>query len=123
PVIQSQRSPISELLQGSGTVLAQAVDALNRINRVLSDDNIRSFSTTLHNVETVSTELSARREMFAELETAIANASTAITAFEALARSTRTVVEGDGARAVARIEAAAGEAEAAARDVRQATAR
>lgn len=123
PVIQSQRSPISELLQGSGTVLAQAVDALNRINRVLSDDNIRSFSTTLHNVETVSTELSARREMFAELETAIANASTAITEFEALARSTRTVVEGDGARAVARIEAAAGEAEAAARDVRQATAR
>lgn len=123
PVIQSQRSPIAELLQGSGTVLAQAVDALNRINRVLSDDNIRSFSTTLHNVESVSSELQARREMFAELEQAIAGANSAIAEFEALGRSTRTVVEGDGARAVARIEAAAGEAEAAARDVREMTSR
>lgn len=123
PVIQSQRSPIAELLQGSGTVLAQAVDALNRINRVLSDDNIRSFSTTLHNVESVSSELQARREMFAELEQAIAGANAAIVEFEALGRSTRLVVEGDGARAVARIESAAGEAEAAARDAREMTSR
>ena len=36
PVLQSQPSPIAELLSGSGTVLAQTVDALNRINRVLS---------------------------------------------------------------------------------------
>ena len=122
PVIQSQRSPIAELLQGSGTVLAQAVDALNRINRVLSDDNIRSFSTTLNNIEAVSTELEARREMFAELERAMVSANAAIAEFEALARSTRTVVEGDGAQAVARIEAAATEAEAAARDVRAMTA-
>ena len=34
---QSQPSPIAELLSGSGTVLAQTVDALNRINRVLDD--------------------------------------------------------------------------------------
>ena len=54
PVLQSQPSPIAELLSGSGTVLAQTVDALNRINRVMSDDNIRSFSTSVKNVEAVS---------------------------------------------------------------------
>ena len=121
PVIQSQRSPIAELLQGSGTVLAQAVDALNRINRVLSDDNIRSFSTTLHNVEAVSTELEARREILEGLEQAVANANSAILEYQALATSARAVIEGDGAEAIAHIERAASAAEEAARDVRNMT--
>ncbi len=121
PVIQSQRSPIAELLQGSGTVLAQAVDALNRINRVLSDDNIRSFSTTLANVEAVSTELESRREILEQLEQAVTNANSAILEYQALATSARTIIEGDGAAAIAHIERAASEAESAARDVRNMT--
>ena len=63
PVIQSQPSPIAELLSGSGTVLAQTVDALNRINRVLSDDNIRSFSSSVQSVEQLTAELEARKGM------------------------------------------------------------
>lgn len=118
PVIQSQPSPISELLEGSGNVLAQAVDALNRVNRVLSDENIRSFSETLNNVETVSAELEARREILGQLEEALVNANSAIREYEALAVSTRGVIEGDGAQAVERISAAASEIEAAASDVR-----
>lgn len=121
PVIQSQRSPIAELLQGSGTVLAQAVDALNRINRVLSDDNIRSFSRTVQSVESITSELEARREILSELEAAVRNANSAIQEYQALATSTRAIIEGDGARAIAHIERAASEAEQAARDVRTMT--
>jgi phospholipid/cholesterol/gamma-HCH transport system substrate-binding protein len=113
PVIQSQPSPIAELLQGGGTVLAQAVDALNRINRVLSDDNIRSFSTTVRNVESVSTELNARRGMLEDLERTLASAQRAVEEYERLGASTRALVEGDGARAVANIERAAASAEQA----------
>lgn len=113
PVIQSQPSPIAELLQGGGTVLAEAVDALNRINRVLSDDNIRSFSTSLNNVEQVTTELEARRGMLRELEEALAGANRAIGEYEALGASARQLVEGDGARAIASIERAAAQAEQA----------
>lgn len=110
PVIQSQPSPIAELLQGGGTVLAEAVDALNRINRVLSDDNIRSFSTSLNNIEQVTTELEARRGMLRELEEALAGANRAIAEYEALGAEARQLVEGDGARAIASIEEAADEA-------------
>ena len=84
PVIQSQPSPIAELLSGSGAVLAQTVDALNRINRVMSDDNIRSFSTSVKNVEALTTELEARKGMFQELEAAIANANRAVVEYQAL---------------------------------------
>lgn len=121
PVIQSQRSPIAELLQGSGTVLAQAVDALNRINRVLSDDNIRSFSATVQSVETITAEMEARRQIFADLEQAVESANLAIAEYQGLARDARALIQGDGAAAIAHIEQAAGEAEAAARDVREMT--
>ena len=113
PVIQSQPSPIAELLSGSGTVLAQTVDALNRINRVLSDDNVRSFSTSLKNVEALTTELEARKGMLEQLEQALTRANAAVAEYEALAVSTRGVVEGDGRRAVANINAAAEEARSA----------
>lgn len=113
PVIQSQPSPIAELLSGSGTVLAQTVDALNRINRVLSDDNVRSFSTSLKNIESLSTELEARKGMLEQLEQALTRANSAVAEFEALAVSTRGIIEGDGREAVANINAAAEEARAA----------
>jgi phospholipid/cholesterol/gamma-HCH transport system substrate-binding protein len=113
PVIQSQPSPIAELLSGSGTVLAQTVDALNRINRVLSDDNVRSFSTSLKNVEALTTELEARKGMLEQLEQTLTKANSAVAEYEALAVSTRGIVEGDGRQAVANINAAAEEARAA----------
>ena len=113
PVIQSQPSPIAELLSGSGTVLAQTVDALNRINRVLSDDNVRSFSTSLKNIESLSTELEARKGTLEQLEQALTKANSAVAEFEALAVSSRQIVEGDGRQAVANINAAAEEARAA----------
>jgi phospholipid/cholesterol/gamma-HCH transport system substrate-binding protein len=106
PVIQSQASPFAELLSGSGTVLAQTVDALNRVNRVLSDDNIRSFSTTLANVESLSNELEARKGMFQELEQALTKANAAVGEYQALGVDARRLINEDGAEAVANINAA-----------------
>jgi len=113
PVIQSQPSPIAELLSGSGTVLAQTVDALNRINRVLSDDNIRSFSSSLQNVESISTELEARKGMLKELEEALASANRAIKEYEALGADARRLVNEDGRQAIANINVATRDAQQA----------
>jgi len=110
PVLQSQPSPIAELLSGSGTVLAQTVDALNRINRVLSDENIRSFSVSLRNIESISTELEARKAMFAELEQALIRANAAMAEYQALGESARRLVETDGQQAVANMNRAAEQA-------------
>ena len=113
PVIQSQPSPLAELLSGSGTLLAQAVDVLNRVNRVLSEDNIRSFSTTLASVEAVSAELEARRGLLAELETTLQNANRAIAAYEQVAVTANEVVDTDARQAIANINAASAEATSA----------
>lgn len=110
PVIQSQPSPLAELLSGSGTLLAQAVDALNRVNRVLSDDNIRSFSTTLASVESVTAELEARKGILQELEVAIRDADAAIEEWGGLATDIRAVVDDDARPAIQNINQATAEA-------------
>ncbi len=113
PVIQSQPSPIAELLSGSGTVLAQTVDALNRINRVLSDDNVRSFSTSLRNVEALTTELEARKGLFEDLETALESANAAIAEYQALGADARRLINTDGQEAITNINAATADARTA----------
>ena len=113
PVLQSQPSPIAELLSGSGTVLAQTVDALNRINRVMSDDNIRSFSTSVKNVEALTTELEARKAIFQQLEEAVTNANAAVKEYQALAVDTRQIINTDGRQAIANINSATAEARTA----------
>jgi phospholipid/cholesterol/gamma-HCH transport system substrate-binding protein len=110
PVLQSQPSPIAELLSGSGTVLAQTVDALNRINRVLSDENIRSFSVSVRNIESLSTEFEARKGMFGELEQALVRANAAMAEYQALGESARRLVETDGQEAVNNMNRAAEQA-------------
>ena len=113
PVIQSQPSPLAELLSGSGTVLAQTVDALNRINRVMSDDNIRSFSTSLKNIEAISTEFEARKGMLKQLEEALTNANAAVKEYEALGADTRRLINVDGRQAIDNINKATGDAQTA----------
>lgn len=114
PVLQSQPSPIAELLSGSGTVLAQTVDALNRINRVLSDENIRSFSLSLKNIESLTTEFEARKGMFDELEQALVRANAAMAEYQALGESARRLIETDGQQAVNNLNRAADQAAEAA---------
>jgi phospholipid/cholesterol/gamma-HCH transport system substrate-binding protein len=113
PVLQSQPSPIAELLSGSGTVLAQTVDALNRINRVLSDDNIRSFSTSMKNVESLTAELEARKGMIEQLEQSLIKANAAIDEYQQLGASLRTLVDGDGRAAIGNINQATADARTA----------
>ena len=43
PVILSQPGPLSELLDSSGLVIERATETLDRANKILSDENIRTF--------------------------------------------------------------------------------
>ncbi len=113
PVIQSQASPLAELLTGSGTVLQQTVDALNRINRIMSDDNIRSFASSVRNVESLTAELEARKGMFKQLEDAIASANAAVSEYQQLGADARQIVNTDGRAALQNINQASEEARAA----------
>lgn len=118
PILKSQRSALSDLLAGGGTVLNRTIEVLDRANRVLSDQNIRSFSATLADVQDVTAELRARKAVLADAQKALQDIDAAAQQFTALAASGRQILDGDGKRAVNDIAGAAEEARATARDLR-----
>jgi phospholipid/cholesterol/gamma-HCH transport system substrate-binding protein len=59
PVIPSRKSSIEASIERLPEILGQATEVLTRIERVLSDENVRSVSQTLAHVETASGDLPA----------------------------------------------------------------
>jgi len=118
PVILSQQSTLSGLLEGGGNVLARTVEALDRVNRVLSDQNIRNFSATMSDVQAFSAELRERKAVIADAQQALQKAEESADAVTKLANSTNDLVNGDGKRTLKNAADAAEEVKAAAKDAR-----
>ncbi len=87
PVIRSQRSALSDLLEGGGTVLTRTIEALDRVNRVLSNENIQTFSAVLSDAHAVSSELRERKAIIADAQAALQGIDEATGEITALAHS------------------------------------
>ena len=118
PQLRSQRSAISDLLEGGGTVLTRTIEALDRMNRVLSDQNVQTFSAALSDAQAVTAELRERKTIIADLQSAVQRADEALAEVTALSRSSRELVDGDGKRAIKSLADAAEETRTAAKDAR-----
>lgn len=118
PRLRSQRSAIADLLEGGGTVLSRTIEALDRMNRVLSDQNIKTFSTALADAQAVTAELRDRKSIIADAQNAVQRIDEAVTEIALLSRSTRGVVDGDGKRAIESLAGAADETRETAKEVR-----
>ena len=74
PVIPSEQSQFDELVSSLPDVVAKAGEALNRINAVLSDENVAAMTKTITNAEKTSSDLplavDEARAMFLELRSA-----------------------------------------------------
>jgi len=119
PILHSQRSALSDLLEGGGTVLTRTIEALDRVNRVLSDENIKTFSAALNDTQAVTAELRERKSLIADAQSALQRINAAAQEVTLLTHSTRDIVDGDGKRAVHNIADAAEEAKATAKQARE----
>jgi len=118
PIIRSQRSALSDLLQGGGTVLTRTIEALDRVNRVLSDENIKTFSQALSDTQAVTAELRRRRTIVADAQQALQDADVAIQQVNELVKSSQQMVDGDGRRSLKNIADAAEQVKVSATEVR-----
>jgi phospholipid/cholesterol/gamma-HCH transport system substrate-binding protein len=119
PVIASRRGSLESLLEGGGTVMARSVDALDRVNRMLSDRNLNTITTTLADVQALTSELRTRKDMIANLDSTIRSADLAAQRVAELSESTNRLVNGDARRTLSNLADAAAELRAAATDGRQ----
>lgn len=118
PKLRTQRSALSDLLEGGGTVLTRTVEALDRVNRVLSDQNIKTFSAALTDAQSVTAELRERKALIGDAQRALNNIDTAATEIAELSKSAQTLVDTDGKRTLSNLADASQEAQAAAKDIR-----
>ena len=59
PVIPSRKGTIEASAERLPEILGQATSVLGRIERVLSDENVRAMSQTMSNIERASADLPA----------------------------------------------------------------
>jgi phospholipid/cholesterol/gamma-HCH transport system substrate-binding protein len=118
PVIRSQRSALSDLLEGGGTVLTRTIEALDRVNRVLSDQNIKSFSATVSDAQAITGEVRERKAIIADAQKALQDVDTATQQVTELAKTGNQILDTDGRRTMKNVADAAEEAKATASEAR-----
>ena len=118
PKMRSERDALSDLLAGGGYIVQRTVEALDRVNRIFSDENIKTLSATLSDVQSVTAELRDRKSIIDDAQKTLQNTDQAVLQIRDLAKSSQGLVDGDGKRAVAKIADAADDIQGAAKDLR-----
>jgi phospholipid/cholesterol/gamma-HCH transport system substrate-binding protein len=113
PRMKSQRDALSDLLAGGGFIVQRTVEALDRVNRIFSDENIKTLSATLSDVQSVTAELRERKSIIADAQKVMQDADETTKQITALARSSQGLVDGDGRRTLVKLADAATEIEGA----------
>jgi phospholipid/cholesterol/gamma-HCH transport system substrate-binding protein len=88
------------------------------MNRVLSDQNIKTFSAALSDTQAVTAELRERKSIIADAQKALQDVDVAILQVNELAKSGQVLLDGDGKRTMKNVADAAEEAKATAADAR-----
>jgi phospholipid/cholesterol/gamma-HCH transport system substrate-binding protein len=117
PTIPAKGDALSGILAGGGDIVQRAVESLDRVNRVLNDQNIKSMSQTLTNIRSVTDELRERKSIVADAQKTLVDADDAVAQVRELAKSSNGLVNGDGKRAIAKLADAATEIESSAKSV------
>lgn len=118
PVIRTRPNALSALLQGGGQILQKTTEALDRVNRLLSDRTLDDLSAAVADLRLTTHEAAANRAMFARASSALAKLDAAATDIQSAAASVHVIADGDGRRAFADISSAASELKLTIRDAR-----
>jgi len=103
PVIRSQKSTLSDLLEGGGTVLQRSIEALDRVNRILSDQNIQQVTGMLSDVHAVTSELKNRKQIITDADKALQDLDATLQRANKLTEHADNMLQGDGKRALANL--------------------
>jgi phospholipid/cholesterol/gamma-HCH transport system substrate-binding protein len=109
PVIRTKTGGLEALLSGGGDVLTRAVEALDRVNKVLSDKNINNLSGTLADIHEVTTTLKSQRGMLADLDQTIKSANQSAQKINKLTDDVDKLANGDAKRTLKNLGDAADE--------------
>lgn len=118
PIIHSQKSTLADLLEGGGTVLQRAVETLDRVNKLLSDQNIGAITATIQDFKAMGDELRERRAIIADAQKALQDVDKTAQTINELAASSNKLVNGEAKQTLADAADAARELKETAKSAR-----
>ena len=123
PVIRTRQSALEGLLESGGDLLARSIQALDRLNNLLSPDNVSDLNAILANLKTDTALIGEQRGLFNDLDTSLKSLQSTSAKIARLSDHTDQLVTGDGRRTLADLDAAAVELRGATVDARALVAR
>ena len=96
PVILTTQGALEGLLQGGGDVLARSLQALDRVNKLLSDENMANFTAALANVKDVTALARNQGQLLADLDETLREVKRTSEHIDALTLQTDAIVNGQG---------------------------
>jgi phospholipid/cholesterol/gamma-HCH transport system substrate-binding protein len=117
-MIQAKPGTMSSLLSGGGAVMQAALDSLQRINQVLSQQNIQKVTAIIGDVQQVTAELRERKAIIGDADKALQDADQAAIQIKTLAKSAQGLVDTNGKVTLGKIDKTADEIQGAAADLR-----
>jgi phospholipid/cholesterol/gamma-HCH transport system substrate-binding protein len=118
PVIHTKEGALESLLQGGGDVLTRTVQALDRVNKLLSDENISNISGTFSDVRAVADELKDQRRMLEDVDKAVQSLDQTSQHIRTLTDNANDLLNGDGRRTLKNAADAAEQLKEAATEVK-----
>jgi len=90
PVIKAEKTQLDQLFAGGAEVLGQANSTMERVQKLLTDENIDSISTSLKNIETITTKLAAKDGLIDQANGTMKDLSRASNEFASASESVST---------------------------------
>jgi phospholipid/cholesterol/gamma-HCH transport system substrate-binding protein len=118
PLIHSRRGALEGLLEGGGDVLARSVEALNRMNQLLSDQNIANFDATLSNIKDATALAKNQKQLFVDLDTTVKSINASSERIQVLSNDADHLLTVDGRTTLTKLDDTVDELKGAAADAR-----
>jgi phospholipid/cholesterol/gamma-HCH transport system substrate-binding protein len=118
PLIHSRRGALEGLLEGGGDVLARSVEALNRVNQLLSDQNIANFDATLSNIKDATALAKNQKQLFADLDKTVKSIDASSQRIAVLSNDADHLLTVDGRQTLTKLDGAIDELKGATADAR-----
>jgi phospholipid/cholesterol/gamma-HCH transport system substrate-binding protein len=116
PVIHTTQGALEGLLQGGGDVLARSVEALDRVNRLMSDQNMANFTAILANTRDATALAKNQGQLLSDLDATVRELNATSQHIDTLTLQTNALVNGQGRTTLANLDAAAIQLRATAAD-------
>lgn len=87
PVIKAEKTQLDQLFAGGAQVLGKANDAIERVNTLLTDENIEAFTNTLSNIEIITAKIAADEGLIDQANITLKDVSAASAEFQSASAS------------------------------------